>query len=77
MLSYTDDIIVAGSHTGMISSLIHLLQKEFSFNDLGKLHYFLEIEVVKDGLFFNQIKYAIGLLDREYVINCKPTSTPL
>lgn len=61
----------------MISTLIHLLGKEFCLNDLVRLHYFLGIEVVsnKDGFFVNNTKYAIDLLERDNMTNCKPIST--
>lgn len=79
MLIYVDDIIVIRSNLGMISSLIHLLRKEFSLNDLGKFHYFSSIEVIyqNNGSFANQTRYAITLLDSENITDYKPISTPL
>lgn len=46
---------------------------------MGKLHYLLGTEVIyqNNGLFLNQARYAISLLDREHMTNCKPISTPL
>ncbi|KAF5455446.1 hypothetical protein F2P56_025019 [Juglans regia] len=47
--------------------------------DLGALHYFLGVEVsyVSDGLVLHQSKYAIDLLDRALMRDCKPTHTPM
>ena len=47
--------------------------------DLGKLHYFLGIEVqnLKEGLFLCQRKYAMDLINRAGMLSCKPISTPL
>lgn len=63
----------------MISSLITQLGKELPLNDLGRLHYFLGIEVIyhNNSLFLNQTRYAVNLLDREHILDCKPLSTPL
>lgn len=42
-----NDIIITGSSTGDIQTLIQQLNNEFSLKDLGDLHYFLGIEVNK------------------------------
>lgn len=53
-------------NSGFISYFIKLLGNEFSLNDLGKLHYFLGIEVIyqNNGLFLNQTRYDVSLLER-------------
>ncbi|XP_051230020.1 uncharacterized mitochondrial protein AtMg00810-like [Lolium perenne] len=55
------------------------LRAEFALKDLGTLHYFLGIEVVRrtDGFFLHQRKYAHELLDRAGMLNCKPAATPV
>ena len=47
--------------------------------DLGALHYFLGICVMRtaDGFFLSQRKYADELLDRANMMSCKPASTPI
>lgn len=62
VLIYVDDIIVTGTNTSYISSLLHQLQSKFALKYLGDLHYFLGIEVVKDdsGLFLTQKKICFG-----------------
>ena len=53
LLLYVDDIIVTGNHPYFISSLIQSLSQEFDLKDLGRLHYFLglQIDYTLDGLF--------------------------
>ena len=55
------------------------LRDEFALKDLGPLHYFLGIEVVRrtDGFFLPQPNYAHGLLERAGMLNCKPAPTPV
>ena len=47
--------------------------------DMGDLHYFLGISVKrsKDCLFLSQEKYALELLDRTGMLQCKSISTPV
>lgn len=54
VLIYVDDIIVIGSNSAFIQSLIQSLSVKFAMKDLGTLHYFLGLEVstTANGLFF-------------------------
>jgi histone deacetylase 1/2 len=58
----------------MLSSFIIYLAKEFSMKDLGELHYFLRIEVVKHdkGFYLSQAKYALDPLNHAVMVDCKP-----
>uniref|UniRef100_A0A2N9I1W1 Integrase catalytic domain-containing protein n=1 Tax=Fagus sylvatica TaxID=28930 RepID=A0A2N9I1W1_FAGSY len=47
VLVYVDDILVTGTHSSHISTLIRTLQQEFPLKDLGALSYFLGIHVVR------------------------------
>ena len=78
LLLYVDDMVITRSNFSMLSSLIDRLAKEFSMKDLSDLHYFLGIEVVRNdkGLFSQQAKYALDLLIRAELVDCKPISTP-
>lgn len=78
LLLYVDDMVIMGSNSSMLHSLIDWLAKEFSMEDLGDLHYFLGIEVVRNikGFFLSQAKYALDLLTRADMVDCKPISTP-
>ncbi|RVX05870.1 Retrovirus-related Pol polyprotein from transposon RE1 [Vitis vinifera] len=56
LLLYVDDMVITGSNSAMVQTLITQLSKEFSMKDLGDLHYFLDVEVQANekGLFLNQ-----------------------
>ncbi|XP_042958078.1 uncharacterized mitochondrial protein AtMg00810-like [Carya illinoinensis] len=47
--------------------------------DPGALHYFLGIEVqsTSSGLFLSQTKYAVDILHRVAMTDCKPVATPM
>ncbi|KAK1628251.1 hypothetical protein QYE76_002566 [Lolium multiflorum] len=79
LLLYVDDIILTASSTDLLRQLTERLRAEFALKDLGPLHYFLGIEVVRrtDGFFLHQRKYAHELLDRAGMLNCKPAATPV
>lgn len=79
LLLYVDDIVLTGSSTQLLTTLIELLSLHFHMKDLGHLHYFLGIEVKRSpyDLFLCQTKYAIDLLTRAHMTSCKPVSTPL
>ncbi|MFS7946899.1 putative RNA-directed DNA polymerase [Helianthus anomalus] len=51
----------------------------FAIKDLGPLHYFLGIEVVRSGLdlILSQKKYISDLLHRSGLSDCKPVSSPM
>jgi hypothetical protein len=43
LLVYVNDIVLTGTHSSLLDSLIHCLQAEFALKDLGPLGYFLRI----------------------------------
>ena len=47
--------------------------------DLGKLNYFLGIEVAwnSEGLFLCQRKYALDIISKTGLLGAKPAKTPL
>ena len=55
------------------------LANEFEIKELGKLKYFLGIEVTycTQGIFISQQKYLIDSLAKIGKIGCKPVSTPM
>eukprot|EP00261_Vitis_vinifera_P039164 XP_019080407.1 PREDICTED: uncharacterized protein LOC109123862 [Vitis vinifera] len=79
VLVYVDDILVIGSDTAAITSLIAQLNSEFSLKDLGEVHYFLGIQVshTNNGLHLSQTKYIRDLLQKTKMVHCKPARTPL
>jgi len=75
-----DDIIITGSSTHAIKSLISHLSSRFALKDLGPLHYFLGIEVSKvaDGSFhLSQTNYINDLLRRTDMTTAKAQPTPM
>ena len=64
LLVYVDDIIVTGNDEREKHDVKQRLSKEFEIKELGKLKYFLGIEVAysTQGVFISQQKYVIDLL---------------
>ena len=64
VLVYTDDLIITGSNETSVAKLKVDLQRQFSIKDLGKLKYFLGIEMATSskGVFLNQQKYILDML---------------
>lgn len=79
LLVYVDDIIITGSDNNFLTSLISRLSQEFKLRDLGDLHYFLGIQVIRhnDGLILSQHKYFQDILKLAGMESSKPCSTPL
>lgn len=79
LIIYVDDMIITGDDIEEIEKLRNNLFKEFEMKDLGRLKYFLGIEVLrsKKGLFISQRKYVMDLLTEIGLIDCKPAETPM
>ena len=79
ILIYVDDIIITGSSSQAINSLILALGSDFDIKNLGDLHYFLGIEAhhSQDGLFLCQKRYILSLLKRTNMLHAKPISSPM
>ncbi|GKV48803.1 hypothetical protein SLEP1_g55595 [Rubroshorea leprosula] len=79
LLLYVDDIILTASTSSLLSSVLSLLKKEFLMTDLGPLNYFLGVSATRnsDGIFLEQSKYVLDLLDHTGMSNCKSVATPL
>ena len=62
-----------------MEKLKELLAKEFEIKDLGKLRYFLGMEVAtsQGGIFVSQWKYTLDLLKETRMLGCKPTNAPI
>ncbi|GJW96197.1 ribonuclease H-like domain-containing protein [Tanacetum coccineum] len=79
LLIYVDDIIITGNNISEIEKFKVYLKSKFMIKDLGKLKYFLGIEVIdtdKD-ICLNQRKYVLDLLSEYGMLACKPAKTPL
>lgn len=79
LLLYVDDIVLTGNTSRLLSSFISTLGHEFEIKDLGALHYFLGLEVssLSSSLYLSQTKYALDILRRSNMLECKPCGTPL
>ncbi|KAM1169726.1 hypothetical protein ACFX19_032002 [Malus domestica] len=79
ILVYVDDILVIGPSSSECQQVISQLRSMFLIKDLGPLHYFLGIEVKRSssGIFINQTKYILDLLQKANMDGAKPYNTPL
>ncbi|KAK2437071.1 putative mitochondrial protein [Trifolium repens] len=79
LIVYVDDIVITGSDQQGILKLKQYLSNQFQTKDLGKLRYFLGIEVAqsKDGIVISQRKYAMDILEETGLLNAKPVDTPM
>ena len=77
LLVYVDDIIVTRNDEREKHELKQRLTTEFEMKELGKLKYFLGIEVAysTQRIFISQQKYVTNLLAKTGKIGCKPFST--
>jgi hypothetical protein len=79
ILIYVDDIIITSSNSSAIDNLLSSLQTDFAVKDLGSLHYFLGIEVIRNtaGILLSQKQYILDLLKRTNMLEAKPVSSPM
>ncbi|GJT16932.1 ribonuclease H-like domain-containing protein [Tanacetum coccineum] len=79
LLVYVDDIIITGNNVDDIEKFKVFLKSKFMIKYLGKLKYFLGIEVIdtEKGICLNQRKYVLDLLSEYGMLACKPVDTPL
>ncbi|KAJ0772240.1 putative RNA-directed DNA polymerase [Helianthus annuus] len=79
LLVYVDDIVVTGNNIDEVDKIKVVLNSNFQIKDLGKLKYFLGIEVLynKSGVCLNQRKYCLELLSEFGYLACKPIKTPI
>ncbi|XP_050896274.1 uncharacterized mitochondrial protein AtMg00810-like [Lathyrus oleraceus] len=75
---YVDDIVLVGDSIDEIHSVKHLLDQTFKIKDLGQLRYFLGFEIAQSntGIFFNQRKYTLDLLEDSGFLASKPSAVP-
>jgi hypothetical protein len=63
----------------MIHEFKQSMMKEFAMTDLGRMKYFLGIEVIQSekGIFIHQQKYAAEILNRFGMENCNKVCSPI
>lgn len=71
---HVDDIIITENNLDGIAQLKKHLFASFQTKDLGKLRYFLVIEVGQSsaGIVISQRKYALDILSEAIMLDCKP-----
>ncbi|XP_017635963.1 uncharacterized mitochondrial protein AtMg00810-like [Gossypium arboreum] len=80
VLEYVNEIIIIGNDEAYINGFVESLNKQFSLKDLGKLGYFLSIEVSYPsirGIFLSHRKYVVDLLKRIHMDQAKRLPTPM
>ena len=79
LIVYIDDVIITGDDKKGIDDLKRYLQNSFRTKDLGKLRYFLGIEVArfKEGINLSQRKYVLDILEETGLLGSKPMETPM
>ena len=79
LVVYVDDIVITGDDFAGIDELKLYLKQQFETKDLGRLRYFLGIEVAtaKRGIHISQRKYALDLLAETGMLGAKPLDTPM
>jgi hypothetical protein len=78
LLLYVDDLFLTGEEK-LITDCKKKLNAEFEMKDLGLMHYFLGLEVWQspEKTFLNRGKYAVEILKRFDMLECKPMNTPM
>jgi hypothetical protein len=78
LLLYVDDLFITGEKS-LIIQCKKELASEFDMKDLGLMHYYLGLEVwqKRGEVFLGQGKYAIKILQKFGMMDCKSMDTPM
>lgn len=76
---YVDDILVTGTSLAMINKFKEGMSKNFEMTDLGKLTYYLGIEVSQEsaGISLKQEKYVLKVLKEAGMNTCNSAQVPM
>lgn len=76
---YVDDLIYTSNDKGMMLEFKKSMMQAFDMSDLGKMRFFLGIEVWQkpEGIFISQRKYAVEILEKFAMSECKPVNSPI
>ena len=79
LIVYVDDIVITSSDQDGIQRLKQYLFNHFQTKDLGKLKYFLGIEIAQanSGVVMSQKKYVLDILEEIGILDCKFVDTPM
>jgi hypothetical protein len=78
LLLYVDDLFLTGEES-LITQCKKELTSEFDMKELGLMHYYLGLEVwQKHGeVFLGQGRYAMKILQKFGMMDCKSMDTPI
>ncbi|CAL8134096.1 unnamed protein product [Prunus armeniaca] len=76
---YVDDLIFTGNDMSMCKEFKKSMMSEFDMSDLGKMRYFLGVEVLQnsDGIYVSQRKYAHEVLEKFGMNNSNLVKNPI
>nr|XP_016452318.1 PREDICTED: uncharacterized protein LOC107776883 [Nicotiana tabacum] len=76
---YVDDVLLTGTNLEEIKALKTFLRETFKIKDLGRLHYFLGLEILykHDGVIITQRKFTSDLIKEFEFSHCTSMSSPL
>ena len=76
---YVDDLLVTGSSLQLIVEFKREMASKFDMSDLGRLTYYLGIEVIQDeeGIILSQNRYAQKILEETGMRECNLTHIPM
>lgn len=79
VLLYVDDIVLASNNRAACDDFKSYLAHLFRIKDLGRLRYFLGIEIAMhpSGLFLCQRKYALDILAESGQLGARPATFPM
>ena len=78
LLLYVDDLFLTDDEE-LVTNARRRLATEFEMKYLGMMHCFLGMEVWKSayGIFLGKEKYAVEILKRFILLDCKAIATPM
>lgn len=70
--------ILSASSQELLEHFVRTLKSTFAIKDLGPVSYFLGVQVQRnnEGFLPSQSSYALDILERAGMANCKPVATP-
>lgn len=76
---YVDDLLITGTNVQNIISFKEQMSREFDMSDLGKLTYYLGLEVgqCKGYIELKQTAYAKKILEKAVMSDCNPVKYPM
>nr|GEV20009.1 retrovirus-related Pol polyprotein from transposon TNT 1-94 [Tanacetum cinerariifolium] len=76
---YVDDIIFGSSHPRYIQLFFDLMKSRIEMSMMGEMTFFLGLQVNQSpcGIFINQSKYVLEILNKYGMESCDPVGTPM